>query len=146
MTTSLSRVVESSLPSLSGSSVTYNKQNNIFLTAGYTSAAGNTYYQGIRLSDRIIISYNIGEGYAYTFLNGVNVYGFNGKEKKLIGSRSYYSQCFSERYAKKEAVEIVIEYMKGQAKMLGAYVDGNQLEKFSEQLVEDTYNKMKLIG
>lgn len=146
MTNSLSRVVESALPALSGSNVTYNAQNHIFLTNGYTSAVGNTYYQGIRLSDRIIISYNIGEGYAYTFLNGVNVYGFNGREKRLIGSRSYYCQCFSERYAKKEAMQIVMDYMKGQAKMLGASVDAHQLEQFSERLVEDTYTQTRLIG
>ena len=87
MVTSLSHVVDKALPALSGSSVTYNAQNNIFLTNGYTSAAGNTYYQGIRLSDRIIVKYSIGEGYAHTFLNGVEVYGYNGLDKKLIGSR-----------------------------------------------------------
>ena len=73
MATSLIRVVESALPALSGSSVTYNAQNNIYLTNGYTSAAGNTYFQGIRLSDRIIVKYDIGQGYAHTFLNGVQV-------------------------------------------------------------------------
>ena len=73
ITTSLSRVVDTALPSLSGSSVTYNAQKNIFLTEGYTSAAGNTYFQGIRASDRIAIKYNIGVGYLHTFLNGIEV-------------------------------------------------------------------------
>ncbi|MBQ0024058.1 MAG: hypothetical protein KBT29_12590 [Prevotellaceae bacterium] len=146
MTTSLSRVVESALPALSGSSVTYNAQNNIFLTNGYTSAAGNTYYQGIRLSDRIIVSYNIGEGYAHTFLNGVNVYGFNGREKRLIGSRSFNCYFFSESNAKREAIGIVTDYMKGQIKLMGASVESSQLEQFSEKLVEETYNQMRRIA
>lgn len=43
---SLSRVVETSLPALSGSAVTYNAAHNIFLTQGYTSAAGGHLLSG----------------------------------------------------------------------------------------------------
>lgn len=145
MVTSLSHVVDKALPALSGSSVTYNAQNNIYLTNGYTSAAGNTYYQGIRLSDRIIVKYSIGEGYAHTFLNGVEVYGYNGRDQKLIGSRSFNCYFFSEYNAKREAIGIVVDYMKSQTKMLGASVESRQLEQFSESLVEDTYKHMKLL-
>lgn len=146
MNTSLARVVESALPSLSGSGVTYNAKNNIFLTNGYTSAAGNTYYQGVRLSDRIVVKYNIGEGYAHTFLNGIEVYGFNGRDKKRIGSRSFNCYFFSECNAKREAIGIVMDYMKGQTKLMGASVDTYQLEQFSQRLVEDTYKHMKCIA
>lgn len=143
--TELSRVVESSLPALSGSSLTYNSQNNIFLTTGYTSAVGNTYFQGIRLSNRIIVKTDIGQGYAYTFLNGISVYGFNGREKKLIGSRSFYNNCYSEYSVMKNAKEIVMEYMRSQAKMLGAQLDTGQLEEFSRLLVVETYKQTKLL-
>ena len=142
-TTSISRVADAALPSLSGSSVTYNAQKNIFLTNGYTSAAGNTYYQGIRASNRIAIKYNIGEGYLHTFLNGIEVYGYDGRNAKLIGSRFYNCNFFSEANAKREAVEIVVDYMKGQAKMLGTSVDNNQLKQFSLQVVDGAYTQMK---
>ena len=49
-TTSIARVAEKSLPSLSGSSLTYNAEKNVLLTPGYTSLAGNTYYRAFRLS------------------------------------------------------------------------------------------------
>lgn len=146
VTTSISRVVETALPALSGSNVTYNSQKNIFLTTGYTSAAGNTYYQGIRASDRIAIKYNIGEGYLHTFLNGIEVYGFDGRNAKLIGSRSYNCFFFNEYNAKREAIEIVLEYMKGQAKMLGASVANNQLAEFSTQIVNGAYTQMKYLA
>ncbi len=142
-TTTISRVVESALPALSGSSVTYNAQNNIFLTDGYTSAAGNTYYQGIRASDRVAIKYNIGQGYLHTFLNGIEVYGYDGRNAKLIGSRSYNCFFFCESNAKREAVEIITDYMKGQAKLMDASVDNNQLVEFSAQIVEGAYTQMK---
>lgn len=145
MVTSLTHVVESALPALSGSSVTYNAQNNIYLTNGYTSAAGNTYFQGIRLSDRIIVKYDIGQGYAHTFFNGVQVYGYNGRDKKLIGSRFFNCYFYSDYNAKREAIGIVLDYMKSQTKMLGASVETKQLEQFSESLVEDTYKQMKCL-
>ena len=72
MNTSLALIAAKALPALSGSSLTYNAEKNVYLTLGYTSAAGNTYYRAIRLSDRLAVYYHIGQGYAHTFLNGIN--------------------------------------------------------------------------
>ena len=73
MNTSLALIAAKALPALSGSSLTYNAEKNVYLTLGYTSAAGNTYYRAIRLSDRLAVYYHIGQGYAHTFLNGRDV-------------------------------------------------------------------------
>lgn len=148
VTTSISRVLESALLALSGSgsSVTYNAQNNIFLTNGYTSSAGNTYYQGIRVSDRIAVKYNIGQGYCHTFLNSIEVYGYDGSKARLIGFRCYSCYFFSENNAKREAVEIVLDYMRGQVKLLGASVNSKQLEEFSEKIVDGAYSQMKRLA
>lgn len=99
----LTAVVERALPALSGSNVTYNKQHNIYLSDAYTSAMGNTYYQGIRLSNRIIISDSIGEGYLYTFLNGIRIYGFNGTDKKLLPQKISIA-VFSQKAAQRACV------------------------------------------
>ena len=48
----LALIASKALPALSGSSLTYNPEKNVFLTLGYTSAAGNTYYGALRLSKR----------------------------------------------------------------------------------------------
>ena len=66
MNTSLALIAAKALPALSGSSLTYNAEKNVYLTLGYTSAAGNTYYRAIRLSDRLAVYYHIGQGYAHT--------------------------------------------------------------------------------
>lgn len=136
MEKALVSLVERALPSMSGSQVTYNSRNNIFLSSGYTSAAGNTYFQGLRLSDRIIINYDFGQGYAYLFLNGIRIYGYDGNQKQLISSRSYYSQCFSEQYAKAECQCMVKEYLKGQMRLMGnTYINEAQLTEFASQIV-----------
>lgn len=136
MEKALVSLVERALPAMSGSQVTYNSRNNIFLSSGYTSAAGNTYFQGLRLSDRIIINYDFGQGYAYLFLNGIRIYGYDGNQKQLISSRGYYSQCFSEQYAKAECQSMVKEYLKGQMRLMGnTYINEAQLTEFASQIV-----------
>ena len=133
----LTAVVERALPALSGSNVTYNKQHNIYLSEGYTSAMGNTYYQGIRLSNRIIISYSIGEGYYYTFLNGIRIYGFNGTDKKLIATKDLNCCVFSENSAKNMCVDMIEDYIEGQAKLINTSLAKSDIKAFSNELVEE---------
>lgn len=64
-TTSLQLIASKALPALSGANVIYNAAKNIFLAGAYTSAAGNTYYKAIRFSDRLVVYYDIGEGYCH---------------------------------------------------------------------------------
>ena len=63
---------KSALPSL-GNNVTYNDAAKMFLSSGYTSQAGNTYQEGVRLSRYIAVDYSIGHGYCRSFLNGVRL-------------------------------------------------------------------------
>ena len=62
--TALQLIAAKALPALSGESLTYNAAKNVYLTLGYTSAAGNMYYQAVRFSNRLAVYYDIGQGYA----------------------------------------------------------------------------------
>lgn len=134
----LTKVVEQALPALSGSKVTYNKQNNIYLSDAYTSAAGNTYFQGIRLSNRIIISYYIGQGYAHTFLNGVRIYGFDGNEKKLIASRSFSCEYFTEEKAKNICISMITNYLQREVELANMALPADELSCFANKLIAET--------
>lgn len=118
--------------------LTFNAGKNIFLSQGYTSMAGNTYYQGVRFSDRIIITQQLGQGYCYLFLNGIKIFGFNGKEATLIAQKSFNCCVYSESYVKSESENLIKEYLKSQAAITGSMVDNNQLETFSQSLVAET--------
>ncbi len=144
MDSSLARLVNSALPSVQG--VTYNPDKNIFLTSGYTSAAGNTYFQGIRLSDRLAIVMNIGEGYAHTFLNGLQLFCFDGRNRKLIGSREYNTCFFDEDFAKKESMEILLDYMKSQARMRHICMSDYELKSYAKAQIAATISSLKQIA
>ena len=135
MNYSLSTLVNQTLPAVSNSSVSYNADRNMFLTTGYTSAAGNTYYQGIQLSNRLAIVLDLGQGYWYTFLNGIKLYCFDGNHKKLIGSRFFNCCNYVDWFARSQATEILFEYLKSQAKMLGTAIEDSVLSEYAKEQV-----------
>ena len=141
MNTQLQRIASQALPALSGNSVTYNVERNIYLTTGYTSAAGNTYYRAIRVSNRLVVYFHIGQGYCHTFLNGITLYAFDGTQVRTIADSSFHCRYFSEYDAKQECISMLMEYMKSKAKMLGQHLNEYDLRLFSKRMVEETYQK-----
>jgi len=118
--------------------LTFNAGKNIFLTEGYTSQAGNTYFQGIRFSDRIVITQQIGIGYCYTFLNGIRIFGFNGKEATLIAEKSYNCCIYSEYFVQSESENLIKNFLQTQSVLCGSHVETGVLDSFSKNLVSDT--------
>ena len=145
MTTSVARIAQKSLPALSGSQLTYNAERNLFLTTGYTSAAGNTYFRALRMSDRLAVYFEIGQGYAHTFLNGITLYCWDGTRAKTIAHRSYGGvcnwHCFSEHFAQEECVAMLTEYLRSQALLAGSFVSERDAADFSRLLVAETRQK-----
>ena len=138
MNTSLALVAAKALPALSGSSLTYNPEKNVFLTLGYTSAAGNTYYKAIRFSNRL-------EGYAHTFLNGITLFAWNGQKANIIAQKFWGGcnwRCFNERTAKEESIVMLKDFLAGQAKAMGSIIADSQLLAFSRNMIEETQQKL----
>ena len=148
--TALIRLVERALPALTGASVTYNPEKNVYLTLGYTSAAGNTYFKAVRFSDRLAVHYDIGEGYAYTFLNGITLFAWDGSKAVIIGKKMWGGcgnwVCFSERFAMEQTILMLKNYLEGQAKAIGQSVSDQQLLAFSRQMVDDVRNYQRRIA
>ena len=143
--TSLSLIAAKALPALTGSSVTYNPEKNIYLTLGYTSPAGNMYYGAIRLSNRLAVFYHIGEGYAHTFLNGITLFAWNGQKANIIAQK-FWGGCdwriFNERMAKEESIIMLKNFLAGQAKAMGRMIVDSELLKFSRNMIEETHQKL----
>lgn len=149
-TTALTRLAKKALPALSGASMTYNPEKNVYLTLGYTSPAGNTYFKAVRFSDRLAVHYDIGEGYAYTFLNGITLFAWDGQRAVIIGKKIWGGcgnwVCFNERFAMEQTVLMLKNYLEGQAKAIGQSLSDQQLLSFSRQMVEDVRNYQRKIA
>ena len=142
--TALQKIASQSLPALSGEAITYNAAKNVYLTVGYTSAAGNTYYKAIRVSDRLAVYYDIGEGYAYTFLNGIKLFCWDGQKARLIAQKywgGYDYRIFNEQFAKEQSVLMLKDYLAGQLKIQGAHVSEQEIQSFARDMIEATHHK-----
>lgn len=137
----LSTLVERALPTKS-ESVTYNLRTNMYETERYVSAAGNAYFRGIKLSDRIVLEFCCGDGWYHRFINCIRVYCFNGTEKQLIDTRTYYCRPYSEQFCYRECVEMLSKYLKSQAQLVGGVVEDSTIADFSKQLIESTNQRL----
>ena len=144
MNTALQTIATKALPALSGEQVTYNAAKNVFLSQGYTSAAGNMYYKAIRLSNRLVVYYDLGQGYLHTFLNGIKLYCFDGQKANLIAQK-YWGGCdyriFSEQFAKEQSILMLKSFLEGQLKIQGARVSDQELISFARGMIEETQRK-----
>lgn len=138
--TALQLIADKALPALSGAAVTYNAEKNVYLTTGHTSNAGNTYFNAIRLSDRLAVYYSIGIGYCRTFLNGITLFGFNGTKPEMIGHKLFHCHFFSEQDAATQCVLMLKDFLRGQMKLRGNHVPETQLLEFSRSLINDVQN------
>ena len=142
--TALQRIAAKNLPALSGESLTYNAAKNVFLTMGYTSPAGNMYYKAVRLSNRLMVYYELGQGYAYTFLNGIKLFCWDGQKGHLIAQKSWGGndwRAFSEQFAKEQSILMLKNYLAGQLKAQGAYVSDQEMLGVARSMIEETQRK-----
>lgn len=139
--------INSSLPVFAGNGVTYNDLAKMFLTQGWTSDAGNTYQEGMRLSDKFVVKYNIGHGYYYTFLNGVNIYGYDGDKLRLIISDNSYNGCiWSEGNVKHETVRLLTKFFEDQCRINNCFAPSDYLKEIAARFVDDTIKATEAIG
>lgn len=137
----LSTLVERALPTKS-ESVTYNVRTNMYETERYVSAAGNAYFRGVKLSDRIVLEFCCGDGWYHRFINCIRVYCFNGTDKQLIDSRAYNRRIYSEHFCYQECVDMISKYLKSQAQLTGGIVEDSTIVDFSKQLIEATNQRL----
>ena len=142
--TALQLIAAKALPALSGESLTYNAAKNVYLTLGYTSAAGNMYYQAVRFSNRLAVYYDIGQGYARTFLNGIKLFCWDGQKAQLIAQKYWGGsdwRDFSEYFAKEQSILMLRDFLTSQAKLQGAHVSDQDVMAYSRTLIEETQRK-----
>ena len=143
--TALQTIVARSLPALSGESLTYNAAKNVYLTPGFTFPSGNMYYKAIRFSEKLVVFYHIGQGYARTFLNGITLFCWDGTKAKIIGQKLWGGndnwRDFSEYFAKEQSILMLKDFLTAQAKLQGAHVSDQDALACSRTLIEETQRK-----
>lgn len=117
----------------------YNRSQRIFICDEYESASGNRYYKGIHFSNRLAIIENTGLYHSFTFIDGIEVYVFNGKERVLIGKKNYDKAYYDAEMIKRDAENMVMDYMESQSKLTNAMISKEVIEKTAKDFVNEAY-------
>lgn len=142
----LALTVKSALPQLAGD-ITYNDFAKMFLTPGCVSQAGNMYQEGVRLSRRMAVKFSIGHGIYYTFLNGVQIYMWDGHAPKVVAQESFCDYRWNEDSIRRTLERMVKGYLVNQCKIQGVQgVSDSDLGRCAKELVGDMQQTTMLLG
>lgn len=120
----------------------YDSCYQLYYSEGWMSGAGNVYSKGFRVSDRVLFVFSIGQGYCRTFINGISVYIYDGNRFLLVGSKLYSCTFFSNSFIDSECKQIIVDYIKSQARLAGSSVTEVQASQMATELVRTTYNRL----
>jgi hypothetical protein len=121
------------------SNLSYSEVANAFLSSGYTSRAGNTYFNSVRVAEGILIKEDIGQGYKYAFLNGIKIYSI--KDKTLLADKSFHNVIYSKSRMKTEAKQLLLKMLQEASIAEGYTFDFHQAEKIVEDLLDTALNE-----
>ncbi len=101
-------------------SFNYSDQSNAFLGNGFTSAAGNTYFNSLRFVEGILVKEDVGQGYSRTFINAIRIYDI--KSKDLLCEKSYHCAYYSKSFLENEVVNMLTQTLMTAAKKENVYI------------------------
>ena len=119
----------------------WNESQRMFITDQYVSDAGNTYYLGVRFSDRFVTILHIGLYHSWTYINDVEVYAFDGQERKLIG-KTKIDKYYDEDVVRSTTESLLGDYIEGQMKLNRVSINRDKLKADVKRLVDCSYNSM----
>lgn len=111
----------------------------MFICNEYESANGNRYYRGIRFCDRIVIVEKVGLYHNWTYIDGIELYVFNGKKLKLVQKRDYDKVHRNEGFIRRESENMVKDYLFGILKIQHSLIPSEEIEAQAKKLIEGCY-------
>ena len=111
----------------------------MFICDEYESANGNRYYRGIRFCDRVVIVEKVGLYHNWTYIDGIELYAFNGKRVELIQKRDYDKVHRNEAFVRMESEAMVKDFLAGILKAQRTSVPADQLESQAKELIDRCY-------
>ena len=131
-------MILSKITGVSTNGINYSAPANAFVGSAFTSAAGNTYFNMMRFGEGIIIKEDVGEGYKYTFLNGLKVYSL--RDKTLIADETYHSLVYHIDSVKQLVMRMLLAKLKESSEQQGFNYDTNEAEQMIRKIINDAFN------
>lgn len=117
----------------------WDNSQKMFICNEHESPNGNRYYCGIRFCERIVIVEKVGLYHNWTYIDGIELYAFNGKKLELIQKRDYERVFRKEDFIKKESERMVHDFLKGVCKSQKQFISDTEICKQAKMIVDGCY-------
>lgn len=117
----------------------WDEGQKMFICEEYESANGHRYYKGVRFCDRMVIVEKVGLYHTWTYIDGIEIYAFNGKRMELVQKRDYEKAFRNEEFIRKESETMICDYFRGVLKVQRCTVSDEQLSTEAKAIVESCY-------
>lgn len=117
----------------------WDNSQKMFICDDYESKSGNRYYRGIRFCDRVVIVEKVGLYHNWTYIDGIELYAFDGEKPKLIQKRDYDKVFREEEFIRAESEAMVRDYISGMLKANGNSVPAKEIENQAKELIDGCY-------
>lgn len=117
----------------------WDEGQKMFLCEDYETANGHRYYKGVRFCDRIVIVEKVGLFHTWTYIDGIEIYAFNGTRLELIQKKDYEKVFRNEAFIRKELEAMVCNYFRGVLKAQKSSMPQTDLEEKAKSIVECCY-------
>lgn len=121
---------------------TWNEGQKLYIVDEYESDAGNRYYKGMRFCDNLAIVETFGNYHSWTYINSIEIFAFDGKERRLAGKREYDKHFYDTDFIKSETKEMVHEYILAQSKLRNAPINSERAKEYAGTLVDRSYTSL----
>ena len=105
----------------------WDENRKMFIADEHETRTGNRSYKGVRVSDRFVIVEQIGNYHTWTYINSIEMYAFNGKNRMLIGKKEFIKEFYNADKIRETTEKMLLDFMKSQLKM--------QKQTLSEELL-----------
>ena len=117
----------------------WDESQRMFICDEHDSSSGHRYYRGVRFCDRIVIVENVGLYHSWTYIDSIELYAFYGHRLELIQKRDYDKEFRREEFIRKEACQMVADFLRGIMKMHRSCVSAEQIETHARELIDRCY-------
>lgn len=118
---------------------TWDNSQKMFICNEYESDSGNHYYRGIRFCNRIVIVEKVGLFHNWTYIDGIELYAFNGVKLELIQKKDYQKTFREENFIRTESENMVKNYLLGVYKTQHVITSTEKIEQQAKNLIEECY-------
>lgn len=117
----------------------WDNEQKMFICDEYNSGNGHCYYKGIRFCENIVIVEKVGLFHNWIYIDGIELYVFNGTRLELMQKKDYDKVFRNEEFIRNESEQMLRDVLSAYVKMQKPVVSVEDIAMKAKAMVEACY-------